>query len=119
MNYRLLIISFHICTVILFNNHVVAQINKDTTSEDTLLSYSEDDDDTISIDTVLQINSFAVNHDSVAGYKRDKDFSYMNYLDSLLRNSKDLAVDTVSSDNLKGEKKLNRSARFRINRQVF
>src|SRR6266516_3152451 len=107
MKYRMVIISLHICAVMLFNGIVFGQINKDTTLQDTLISYPDEGDNAIIGDTVLQINSFT-NDDSLAGYKKDKEFAYMNYLDSLLKRSKDLSVDTLSSDNLKGQKKLNR-----------
>ena len=48
-------------------------------------------------DTVLNRNKFET--DSVQEYKGDKDFAYMKYLDSLLRKSKDLTVDTFSINN--------------------
>ena len=37
-----------------------------------------------------------VEPDSLQDYKSDKDFAYMKYLDSLLRQTKDLSVDTFS-----------------------
>ena len=37
-----------------------------------------------------------VEPDSLQDYKSDKDFAYMKYLDSLLRKTKDLTVDTFS-----------------------
>jgi hypothetical protein len=55
-------------------------------------------------DTTLQINHFADADDSIEGYKKDKEFRYINYLDSLLKHSKNLAVDTLSSQVLKGQK---------------
>ncbi len=48
-------------------------------------------------DTVLNRNKFET--DSVQDYKGDKDFAYMKYLDSLLRKSKDITVDTFSINN--------------------
>jgi Domain of unknown function (DUF4129) len=63
----------------------------------------------INQDTVLRINSFTIGADTISGYKKEKDFAYINYLDSLLKQSKDLGVDTLSSEDLKGHKKLNRS----------
>lgn len=48
-------------------------------------------------DTVL--NKYNVEtEDSLQGYKHDKDFAYMKYLDSLLRNTKGLNVDTSGAD---------------------
>jgi hypothetical protein len=76
--------------------------------QDTIqLSHVEGTD--IKQDTVLRINSFTLGVDTIAGYKKEKDFAYINYLDSLLKQSKDLGVDTLSSEDLKGRKKLNRS----------
>ena len=46
-------------------------------------------------DTVLNKYEFE-KHDLVQAYKKDRDFAYMKYLDSLLRNTKDLQVDTFS-----------------------
>jgi hypothetical protein len=109
MKYRLVIIPFHICAVMLFSSIVFGQINKDTALQDTLISYPDEGVNAFNGDTVLQINSFTVNDDSLAVYKKDKEFAYMNYLDSLLKRSKDLSIDTLSSDNLKGQKKINRS----------
>jgi hypothetical protein len=48
-------------------------------------------------DTVLSRNKFET--DSMQDYKGDKDFAYMKYLDSLLRQTKDLTVDTFSISN--------------------
>lgn len=51
-------------------------------------------------DTVLSKNEF-VSKGSVQNYKQDRDFAYMKYLDSLLRQTKDLSIDTftVNSSN--------------------
>ena len=49
-------------------------------------------------DTVLSRNEFQAD-DSMQGYKNDRDFAYMKYLDSLLRNTKDLTIDTFSINN--------------------
>ncbi|MEO7292876.1 MAG: hypothetical protein ABIW34_07225 [Ginsengibacter sp.] len=45
-------------------------------------------------DTVVSRNK--VETDSIKDYKKDKDFAYMKYLDSLLRKTKGLTVDTFS-----------------------
>jgi len=47
-------------------------------------------------DTVLNRYEFK-SDDSIEIYKRDKDFAYMKYLDSLLRKTKGLTVDTFSA----------------------
>ncbi len=45
-------------------------------------------------DTLVSRNK--VETDSIEDYKKDKDFAYMKYLDSLLRQTKDITVDTFS-----------------------
>ena len=49
------------------------------------------------VDTALKANKFEA--DSLNDYKDDKDFAYMKYMDSLLRKTKDLSVDTFSVGN--------------------
>lgn len=49
-------------------------------------------------DTVLGRYTFKAN-DSLQEYKKDRDFAYMKYLDSLLRKTKNLTVDTFSVGN--------------------
>ena len=56
-------------------------------------------------DTVITRNK--IESDSVRDYKRDKDFAYMKYLDSLLRQTKDLTVDTFSINNASSGSKQN------------
>jgi hypothetical protein len=46
-------------------------------------------------DTTLNKYEFDT-EDSMQVYKKDKDFAYMKYLDSLLRNTKGLSIDTFS-----------------------
>jgi len=65
-------------------------------------------------DTTFQINALTAKDDSISGYKKDKDFKYISYLDSLLRQTKSLAVDTMSSEVLKG-RKIERSQRYNSN----
>ncbi|HEY8690279.1 MAG TPA: LapA family protein [Chitinophagaceae bacterium] len=57
------------------------------------------------VDTALKANKFEA--DSLHDYKQDKDFAYMKYMDSLLRKTKDLSVDTfsVSNSNIRRQKK--------------
>ena len=43
--------------------------------------------------------------DSTEDYKSDKDFAYMKYLDSLLRQTKDLSVDTFSVNSASSKSK--------------
>ncbi|MDB5199544.1 MAG: hypothetical protein JWO92_1507 [Chitinophagaceae bacterium] len=53
-------------------------------------------------DTVL--NRYEVETDSMQQYGQDRDFAYMKYLDSLLRKTKELTVDTFSINNAPGSK---------------
>lgn len=56
------------------------------------------------IDTAV-IKSIPEKNDSIKSYKKEKDFGYINYLDSLLRKTKDLTVDTFSIYNTGHQKK--------------
>lgn len=60
-------------------------------------------------DTVLIRNSFERDN-SVLAYKEDKDFAYIKYLDSILKKTKDLTVDTFSSNNTGSFKRKNDSS---------
>ncbi len=55
-------------------------------------------------DTVLERFAFDSSFDSVRAYKSRQDFKYMRYLDSLLRKTKGLTIDTISLSNIKGVK---------------
>ena len=50
-------------------------------------------------DTILNRHEFEKTLGPMQEYKRDRDFTYMKYLDSLLRKTKDLTVDTFSIGN--------------------
>ena len=56
-------------------------------------------------DTVVTRNKLET--DSIEDYKRDKDFAYMKYLDSLLRQTKDLTIDTFSINSASSGSKQN------------
>jgi hypothetical protein len=62
-------------------------------------------------DTVLNRYEFETD-DSMEVYKGDKDFAYMKYLDSLLRKTKDLTVDTFSAEtgSSKGKRKVRQTS---------
>ena len=55
-------------------------------------------------DTILERFAFDLSFDSVRDYKSRQDFRYMRYLDSLLRKTKGLTIDTISLSNIKGVK---------------
>ena len=59
-------------------------------------------------DTVLERFAFDLSFDSVRAYKSRQDFRYMRYLDSLLKKTKGLTVDTISIGNIKGVKSKSR-----------
>lgn len=63
-------------------------------------------------DTVLNRHEFKIHH-SVQEYRNDRDFGYMKYLDSLLRQTKDLKADTFSMGNATspGERKARQRSR--------
>jgi hypothetical protein len=53
----------------------------------------------IESDTILNRHEYALEDDSMRQYRTDKDFAYMKYLDSLLRKTNGIAVDTFSLEN--------------------
>ncbi|MEP6595186.1 MAG: hypothetical protein ABJA71_04530 [Ginsengibacter sp.] len=55
-------------------------------------------------DTVLEKFTFDPSFDSVRAYKSRQDFKYMRYLDSLLRKTKGLTIDTISLSSVKAIK---------------
>lgn len=61
-------------------------------------------------DTVLVRYRIATN-DSLQAYRQERDFTYMKYLDSLLRKTKDLTVDTFSVRGMKTSKAKRAAAR--------
>lgn len=64
-------------------------------------------------DTVLNRYKFKTD-DSMQAYKKDKDFAYMKYLDSLLRKTNDLTVDTFSinyASSSRGKRQVSRNSR--------
>jgi hypothetical protein len=68
---------------------------------------AQDSTDSV-IDTAV-VKSIPEKNDSIKNYKKEKDFAYINYLDSLLRKTKDLTVDTFSLYNTGQLKKQKRS----------
>jgi hypothetical protein len=71
------------------------------------------------VDTALKENKFEA--DSLHDYKEDKDFAYMKYLDSLLRKTKDLSVDTFSigNSNIRRQKKSPQYSQEKIRQPRF
>lgn len=63
-------------------------------------------------DTVLDKYNVET-EDSLQGYKQDKEFAYMKFLDSLLRNTKGLKVDTAGADDGYG---MNEGSNNKVNR---
>jgi hypothetical protein len=57
-------------------------------------------------DTVLRPIAFKLTPDSIRAYKAQREFTYMHYLDSLLKQTKRLNVDTINPDNLNQKKKV-------------
>jgi hypothetical protein len=57
-------------------------------------------------DTALRRITFQPAHDSLSTYKAGGEFGYMQYLDSLLKKTKSLAVDTINADNANQKKKV-------------
>lgn len=58
-------------------------------------------------ETVLERTPLKGDSDNIVKWKRSREFSYIHYLDSLLRNQKDIKSDTVSLDGKTGGIKRN------------
>jgi hypothetical protein len=58
-------------------------------------SASEGGEVTDPADTTLTQANFTIKPSDIEGYRSSKDFAYMQYLDSLLKQTKDLKVDTL------------------------
>ena len=65
------------------------------------------EDSSLTMDTALSRNNLKENTDFLK-WKKDREFSYMHYLDSLLRSQKEMRTDTVSIDEKSGRIKRNR-----------
>src|SRR6478672_2349091 len=107
MSCKKVIFLVQICAATLWPCMVTCQTAGEPVLQDTVQQLHVEGTD-INQDTVLRIHTFTIGSDTISGYKKEKDFAYINYLDSLLKQSKDLGVDTLSSEDLKGHKKLNR-----------
>ncbi|MEP6584497.1 MAG: hypothetical protein ABJA90_09520 [Ginsengibacter sp.] len=90
-----------------FSSYSSAQDSTGIQSDST---YSSDYEDSIDLladvpeDTTLSKTAFNIDNDSLQKWKSSRDFAYIAYLDSLLRNEKDLKMDTVSIDKNTGKK---------------
>ncbi|MEJ7676012.1 MAG: hypothetical protein WKF59_25765 [Chitinophagaceae bacterium] len=111
--FKLLIAGF---LFLICNTNLIAQ-NKssaiDSIGEGLTLPGSSED--TAGRGTVLKRNNFETG-DSMQAYRTDRDFAYMKYLDSLLRQTKDLTVDTFSISNsgsLKRQKNISQNSQYR------
>jgi hypothetical protein len=86
--------------LMLCNSSSLAQNVYDTT---VIVTQDEDKETDSSFmpqgDTILERFTSQVSSDSTKAYKLSHDFKYMRYLDSLLRKTKGLTVDTISFSN--------------------
>ncbi|MBA2250137.1 MAG: hypothetical protein H0W12_08080 [Chitinophagaceae bacterium] len=101
MKYRIHLIFFGILVLLHCSQFSIAQEVTDSSSSDL------NDTTVSSIDTVIQMQHFTDTDDSLKAFTRLKDFAYMQYIDSLLRATKNLKVDTFSINNVNGYKKKN------------
>lgn len=63
--------------------------------------FQQENSDTNTVDTTLQ-KKLLKDNSQIIKWKQSREFSYMHYLDSLLRKQKDLRTDTVSIDEKSG-----------------
>ena len=83
-----------------------AQKEYDKDAVDSVMEQTSDDDSNEEYsDTVLRRTLVDYGSDSIQKWKRNREFAYMNYLDSLLKKRSDLKADTVSIDQSTGKVK--------------
>jgi hypothetical protein len=108
MNCKLLKISGILILLIFFKSYSFAQDNDDALT-DTAINFSEEDsinDEYENIgDTIVIKTIFDDDNDSILKWKHSRDFTYMAYLDSLLRKKKGLKKDTINIENSSVTKK--------------
>lgn len=105
---------------IIFYGRSFAQDAADET--DTTYAFEDDSTDNlieITTDTAIVRNDFDTRIDSLQRWKNSRDFSYVTYLDSLLRNEKDLRMDTVSIDAKTGKKRRTGASQLKRNSGNF
>jgi hypothetical protein len=112
MNSKLLKFFSVLILLIFFKSYSFAQDNDDALT-DSAISFSDEDsinNDFENIgDTIVTKTIFDDDNDSIIKWKRSRDFTYMAYLDSLLRKNKGLKKDTINIEN--GSVTKNRSLR--------
>lgn len=99
--------KFHLL-ICLLASLVLCSVNGNTQTPDSLVlgkraqiqQFSQPD--TKISDTSLQKKNFSTDNSQVQKWKKSREFSYMHYLDSILRKQKDLRTDTVSVDERSG-----------------
>ncbi len=108
MNCKTLKIFIAAVLLLLFNSSSFAQ---DSTDFQTDTTYTLDEEDSIATleeipeDTAIVKTAFDTGNDSLQRWKSRRDFSYIMYLDSLLRKEKNLRSDTVSINKNTGKKR--------------
>ncbi len=86
------------CLILLCNTNIYAQDDSVAERIGDLPQFE------ISRDTCVNNNVFKTEL-KIQVYRKDKEFAYMKYLDSLLRQTKDLTVDTFSIGNINSIKR--------------
>ncbi len=92
--------------------------------DETDTTYAFEDDSTgnlieIPTDTAIVKTDFDTRIDSLQRWRNSRDFAYVTYLDSLLRNEKDLRMDTVSIDAKTGKKRRTSASQLNKNSGNF
>ena len=84
--------ALYILMILCGNHNGFSQVQADSTQNAAAES-------SLAEDTVIREVRFQLDADSINSYKRSREFAYINYLDSLLKNSHDLKADTVHIGN--------------------
>lgn len=111
MKYKcyLFVASLFLGMMIHYNGHAQTKNAFQENTETEQPPLSQNNSATISADTVLTRRSQEENPD-ILKWKKSREFSYMHYLDSLLRSQKEMRTDTVSVDQKSGRIKRSHAA---------
>lgn len=107
MNCKMLKFFIGIIFLWLTTSHVFAQDSTDYQLDSTFSTEDDSLDEIVDLpeDTSITKTAFNSGDDTLRKWKNSSDFAYVSYLDSLLKNEKDLRADTVSIDAKTGKKR--------------
>ena len=97
----ILFIAFMLrCSAESFSQTTDSAVAKIDTSSEIVAPPEEETDESSKADTDLIKQNISIKSDSILDYKKRKEFAYIYNLDSLLKQSSKLIIDTINIDNL-------------------